>query len=75
MPRETESPFPIGRVVSLVLWVLVGVWGISSGKPHDTSPIAVYIAVGLFVLLGITLIISIVLRLFAKPRAGIIRRV
>jgi hypothetical protein len=60
--------------VSFVLWVFVGVWGISSGKPHGTSLLAVYIAVALFVLLGIGLIMSILFRLFAKPRAGIIRK-
>ena len=75
MPREAESSFPVGRVVSFVLWVLVGVWGLLSGKPHGTSPIAVYIAVGLFVVLGLLLIVSILFRLLAKPRAGIIRRV
>jgi hypothetical protein len=78
MPREPESTFPIGRVVSFIVWVLVGIWAISSrqpNQPHATSPIPVYVAVGLFVLLGLVLIVSILHRIFAKPRAGIIRGV
>jgi hypothetical protein len=75
MPREPEPSFPIGRVISFVIWVLVGIWGILRQERHGrTSPVAVYLAIGLFVLLGVILVISIVRRIFAKPRAGIIRR-
>jgi len=53
---------PIGRIISFVLSASVGIWAICSGSPHDTSPVTIYIAAGLFVLLGVALIISIVSR-------------
>jgi len=74
MPRETESSFPVGRIISFIVWVFVGIWDIST-QLHATSPWATYVAIGLFVLLGVLLVVSILYRIFAKPRAGIIRRV